>query len=151
MKKTLIMIAIAALQLIAMPAVASAQQVGLPNYVKALGLKDGVKYTIGAYTDDYNISLNYCTYGLDLAGHLVSYSEAETAEGAYIWTADFDSEGLPTHVETVFIDYWSDPDANGNPPVTTTQYVVKREKNQVYLICSTHAEPVMITIKKGMT
>ena len=42
MKKTLIMIAIAALQLIAMPAVASAQQVGLPNYVKALGLKDGV-------------------------------------------------------------------------------------------------------------
>ena len=129
MKKTLIMIAIAALQLIAMPAVASAQQVGLPNYVKALGLKDGVKYTIGAYTDDYNISYNYCTYELDLAGHLVSYSEAETAEGAYTWTADFDSEGLPTHVETVFIDYWSDPDANGNPPVTTTQYVVKRERN----------------------
>ena len=129
MKKTLIMIAIAALQLIAMPAVASAQQVGLPNYVKALGLKDGVRYTIGAYTDDYNSSYNYCTYELDLAGHLVSYSEAETAEGAYTWTAYFDSEGLPTYVETVFIDYWSDPDANGNPPVTTTQYVVKREKN----------------------
>jgi hypothetical protein len=129
MKKTFIMIAIVALQLIAMPAVTSAQQVGLPNYVKALGLKDGIRYTIGAYTDDYNISVNYCTYELDLAGHLVSYSEAETVEAAYTWTAFFDSEGLPTYVETVFIDYWSDPDANGNPPVTTSQYVVKREQN----------------------
>ncbi|MBR5170964.1 MAG: hypothetical protein IKW85_10420 [Muribaculaceae bacterium] len=128
MKRSFIMVAIAALQLTSLPAVAIAQQVELPNYVKVLGLKDGVKYSFGAYTDNDEI-FDYCSYEFNLAGNLVSYGQGETIEGAYSWTAFFDAEGLPTYVETVFIDYWSDPDANGNPPVTTTRYNVKKEQN----------------------
>ena len=124
-----ITIAIAVMLLFSLPSIARAQQVEHPDYLKALGLKSNVKQ-IGVFTEDLSADIyDYCTYEFDKSGRLISYSEAETIEGAYIWTVFFDTDGLPTHLETVFIDYWTEPDADGNPPVTTTRYYIRREQN----------------------
>lgn len=129
MKRKDITIAIAVLLLFSLPSTAKAQQVEHPDYLKALGLKDNVKY-IGVFTEDEAVDMyNYCTYEFDNSGRLISYSEAERIEGAYIWTVFFDTDGLPTHLETVFIDYWNETDADGNPLVTTTPYKIRREQN----------------------
>ena len=129
MKRKVITIAMAVLLLFSLSSIAQAQQVEHPNYLKALGLQDNVK-AIGVYTEDMTADMyDYCTYEFDNSGRLISYSEAETIEGAYIWTVFFDADGLPTHLETVFIDYWTEPDEDGNPPVTTTRNNIRREQN----------------------
>ena len=129
MKRKVITIAMAVLLLFSLSSIANEQQVEPPDYLKALGLKDNVT-DIGVYTEDMSADMyDYCTYEFDNSGRLISYSEAETIEGAYIWTVFFDADGLPTHLETVFIDYWTEPDADGNPPVTTTRYEIRKEQN----------------------
>jgi hypothetical protein len=129
MKRKDIIIAVAVLLLFLLPSIAKAQEVDHPNYMKALGLKGNVK-DIGVFTDDDAVDMyNYCTYEFDNSGRLISYSEAERIESAYSWTAFFDIDGLPTRIETVFIDYWSEPDADGNPPVTTTRNNIRKEQN----------------------
>ena len=129
MKRKVITIAMAVLLLFAWSSIAKAQQDEHPDYMKALGLKDNVT-DIGVFTEDDAVDMyNYCTYEFDNSGRLISYSEAEMIEGAYLWTVSFDSDGLPTHLETEFIDYWTEPDADGNPPVTTTRYNIRRELN----------------------
>ena len=129
MKSKDIIFAMAALLLSSLSSIAQAQQVGRPNYLEALGLKGDVR-AIGVYTEDMTADMyDYCTYEFDNSGCLISYSEAEMIEAAYYWTAYFDTDGLPTHVETVFIDYWTEPDADGNPPVTTTRNNIRKEQN----------------------
>ena len=129
MKRKDIKIAVAVLLLLSLSSTANAQQVEHPDYIKALGFEGNVK-SIGVFTEDDAADMyNYCTYEFDNSGRLISYSEAEMIEGAYIWTVFFDTDGLPTHLETLFIDYWSEPDADGNPPVTTTRYNIRREQN----------------------
>lgn len=122
--KRIIIIAVAVFVFSSLSAITKTQQPGCPNYLKALGLKDNVK-NIGAFTEECNI-YDYCTYEFDSMGRLISYNEAETVEAAYYWTLFIDSDGLPTHIETVFINYWTEPDANGNPPVTTTRSNIRR-------------------------
>ncbi|MBR5170966.1 MAG: hypothetical protein IKW85_10430 [Muribaculaceae bacterium] len=128
MKRKNRIIAIVMLLLISLPAITKAQQVELPNYVKALGLKNNVK-SIGVFTEDFSVSCDYCTFEFGSSGNLISYSEAEMVEGAYSRVAYFDSDGLPTHLETEFIDYWTEPDADGNPPVTNNRYNIRKEQN----------------------
>ena len=129
MKNKDIIIASAVLLLASLSSIAQAQQVEHPNYLKALGLNDNVQ-CIGVYTEDMSADMyDYCTYEFDNVGRLISYSEAEMIEAAYVWTMYFDTDGLPTHIETVFIDYWTEPDADGNPPVTTTRNNIRREQN----------------------
>ena len=129
MKRKDITITIAVLLLFSLSSIAKAQQVEHPDYLKALGLKDNVT-DIGVFTEDDAVDMyNYCTYEFDNSGRLISYNEAEMIEGAYYWTVFFDSDGLPTHLETVFIDYWTEPDPDGNPPVTTTRNDIRREQN----------------------
>ena len=130
MKRKDVIIAIALLLLFSLSSIAKAQQVEHPNYMKALGLKGDVKY-IGVFADDDAATdmYDYCTYEFDNSGRLISYSEAEMVEAAYYWTIFIDNDGLPTQLETVFIDYWTEPDAEGNPPVTTTRYNIRREQN----------------------
>ena len=127
MKRKDIIIVVAALQIILLPAISKAQQVELPNYLKVLGLKDNVK-DIGVYTEN-DYMYDYCTYAFDNQGRFISYNETETIESAYGWTVFFDSEGLPTHIESVFIDFWTEPDDEGYPPVTTTRYKIRREQD----------------------
>ena len=127
MKRKDIIIAVAVLQLLSLSSITKAQQVEHPDYIKALGLKGNVK-SIGVFTEETDI-VDYCTYEFDNLGRLISYSEAEMIEAAYYWTVFFDTEGLPTYAETVFIDYWTEPDADGNPPVTTTRYEIRKEQN----------------------
>lgn len=130
MKRTVIITALAVLQLTMLSAIAEAQQVEHPNYFKALGLTGNVK-DIGVYTDEIDATdcYDYCTYEFDSQGRLVSYSEAEMVEAAYSWVAFFDSEGLPTHIETQFIDYWTETDEDGNPPITNTRLNIRREEH----------------------
>lgn len=129
MKRKDFIIALAAFLLASLPTVTRAQQVNHPDYMNALGLKDNVM-DIGVFTEVVETDIyDYCTYGFDNSGRLISYSEAEMIEGAYTWTAYFDNDGLPTYTETVFIDYWTDPDADGNPPVTTTRHTIRKEQN----------------------
>ena len=129
MKRTDIIIAVSVLLLFSLPSIAKAQEVEHPNYMKALGLTGNVK-DIGVFSDDEAVDMyNYCTYEFDNLGRLISYSEAERIESAYSWTAFFDTDGLPTYIETVFIDYWTEPDADGNPPVTTTRNNIRKEQN----------------------
>ena len=105
-----------------------------PNYVKALGFNDAVK-TIGAYSDEWELTEGeYCTYEFDRAGRLISYDQSETIEGAYGYTTYFGPDGLPTHAKSVFINWW-ELDADGNPPITYTDYKIKREdKGNVTLL-----------------
>ena len=123
-----IIIATAVLLLSSLSSIA-AQQVDPPDYLKALGLKSNVK-SIGVFTEEEEADMyDYCTYKFDNLGRLISYREAEMVEAAYYWTAFFDNDGLPTYLETVFIDYWTEPDEDGNPPVTTTRNNIRREQN----------------------
>ena len=105
-----------------------------PNYVKALGFNDAVK-TIGAYSDEWELTEGeYCTYEFDREGRLISYDQSETIEGAYGYTTYFGPDGLPTHAKSVFINWW-ELDADGNPPITYTDYKIKREdKGNVTLL-----------------
>ena len=129
MKRKDIVIAIALLQLVALTTITEAQQVEHPDYMKVLGLKGNVK-DIGVFTDDVQADMyDYCTYGFDHSGRLISYSESETIEAAYTWTVFIDSDGFPAYVETEFIDYWTEPDADGNPPITITRYNIRKEQN----------------------
>ncbi|MBO4813909.1 MAG: hypothetical protein J5523_03020 [Muribaculaceae bacterium] len=105
-----------------------------PNYVKALGFNDAVK-TIGAYSDEWELTEGeYCTYEFDREGRLISYDQSETIEGAYGYTTYFGPDGLPTHAKSVFINWW-ELDADGNPPITYTDYKIRREdKGNVTLL-----------------
>ena len=129
MKRKDITFAIAALLLFSLSSITKAQQVQHPDYMKALGLKGNVR-DIGVFTDNVDSDIyDYCTFEFDNMGRLISYSEAEMIEGAYTWTAYFDTDGLPTYAITEFIDFWTEPDADGNPPVTTTRYNIRKEQN----------------------
>lgn len=128
MKRKNIIIAIAVLQLLSLSSITKAQQVQQPDYMKALGLTGNVR-DIGVFTDNVDTDIyDYCTFMFDNLGRLISYSESEMIEGAYTWTAYFDNDGLPTYVETEFIDFWTEPDADGNPPVTTTRNNIRKEQ-----------------------
>ena len=93
MKRKDIKIAVAVLLLLSLSSTANAQQVEHPDYIKALGFEGNVK-SIGVFTEDDAADMyNYCTYEFDNSGRLISYSEAEMIEGAYIWTVFFDTDG----------------------------------------------------------
>lgn len=127
-------VAVAALLLCTTTALAKEKTAISPNYVKALGFKDAVK-TIGAYSDEWELTEGeYCTYEFDREGRLISYDQSETIEGAYGYTTYFGPDGLPTHAKSVFINWW-ELDADGNPPITYTDYKIKREdKGNVTLL-----------------
>lgn len=127
-RKGIIMSFVAVALLLSTTAMANAPQPQLPNYVKALGFNAAVK-TLGAYSDEMEIAdSDYCTYEFDREGHLISYDQSETIEGAYSFTIYFGPDGLPTHAQSIFINYWTEPDSDGNPPVTTTRHNVRKEQ-----------------------
>lgn len=125
-RKSIIMTIMAVTFLLSTTAMAKEQSIA-PNYVKALGFKAPVK-TLGAYSDEMEVAdADYCTFEFDREGHLISYDESETIEGAYSYTTYFGLDGLPTHAQSVFVNWW-ELDADGNPPITTTRYNIRKEQ-----------------------
>lgn len=127
MKRKGIIMSIMAVALLLPSATALAKDnvVEAPNYVKALGFNAPVK-TLGAYSDEMEVAdADYCTFEFDREGRLISYDQSETIEGAYSYTIYFGLDGLPTHAQSVFINWW-ELDEEGNPPITTTQHAVRK-------------------------